>query len=99
MRFGANLDAMSVKVWLGIPGGDYAAAVRFSGETLGHEVAFDARNIVDLTAGKGDRIQLFGPGHRVREPCGSAGWIRRYSRAWLLNAARESSMERLSDLR
>jgi hypothetical protein len=58
---------MSVKVWLGIPGGDYAAAVRFSGETLGHEVAFDARNIVDLTAGKGDRIQLFGPGHRYFE--------------------------------
>ena len=36
--------------------------VRFLGETLGLEVAFDAGNTVELTAGNGDRIQLFGPG-------------------------------------
>lgn len=30
-------------------------------------MAFDARNTVELTAGKGDRIQLFGPGHRYFE--------------------------------
>jgi len=41
--------------------------VRFFGETLGLEVAFDAGNTVELTAGNGDRIQLFGPGHRYFE--------------------------------
>ena len=41
--------------------------VRFFGETLGLEVAFDAGNTVELTAGNGDRIQLFGPGHRSFE--------------------------------
>ena len=65
-----NLDAMSVKAWpgwAGIPRRDYAAAVRFFGETLGLDVAFDARTTVELTAGKGDRIQLFGPGRRYFE--------------------------------
>lgn len=64
-----SLDAMRVKglVWLGIPAGDYAAAVRFFGETLGLEVAFDEGNTVELAAGNGDRIQLFGPGHRYFE--------------------------------
>ena len=54
-----NLDAMRVKglVWLGMPAGDYAAAVRFFGETLGLEVAFDSGNILELAAGNGDRIQ------------------------------------------
>jgi len=51
-------------VWLGMPAGAYAAAVRFFGETLGLEVAFDAGNTVELAAGNGDRIQPFGPGHR-----------------------------------
>jgi hypothetical protein len=46
--------------WLGIPGGDYAAAVRFFGETLGLELAFDTGNTVELAARNGDRIQLFG---------------------------------------
>jgi len=41
--------------------------VRFFGETLGMEVAFDAGNTVELTAGNGDRIQLFGPGRRYFE--------------------------------
>ena len=54
-------------VWLGMPAGDYAAAVRFFGETLGLEMAFDAGNTVELAAGNGDRIQLFGPGHRYFE--------------------------------
>jgi catechol 2,3-dioxygenase-like lactoylglutathione lyase family enzyme len=64
-----NLDAMRVKglAWLGIPARDYAAAVRFFGETLDLEVAFDAGNTVELTAGNDDRIQLFGPGHRYFE--------------------------------
>jgi catechol 2,3-dioxygenase-like lactoylglutathione lyase family enzyme len=54
-------------VWLGIPAGAYAAAVRFFGETLGLEVAFDAGNTVELAAGNGGRIQLFGSGHRYFE--------------------------------
>ena len=53
--------------WPGIPGGDYTAAVRFFGKTLGLDVAFDAGNTVELAAGNGDRIQLFGPGHRYFE--------------------------------
>ena len=58
---------------LGIPGGDYAAAVRFFGETLGLDVAFDAGNTVELAAGNGDRIQLFGRGHRYFESCRNHG--------------------------
>lgn len=50
-----------------MPAEAYAAAVRFFGETLGLEVAFDAGNTVELAAGNGDRIQLFGPGHRYFE--------------------------------
>ena len=30
-------------------------------------MAFDAGNTVELAAGNGDRIQLFGPGHRYFE--------------------------------
>jgi predicted enzyme related to lactoylglutathione lyase len=59
--------------WLGIPGGDYAAAVRFFGETVGLEVAFDAGNTVALAARNGDRIQLSGPGHRYFESCRNHG--------------------------
>jgi hypothetical protein len=51
----------------GTPLGNYAAAVRFFGETLDLEVAFDAGNTVELAAGNGDRIQLPGPGHRSFE--------------------------------
>jgi len=34
-------------VWLGIPAADFAAAVRFFGETLGLDVAFDEGNTVE----------------------------------------------------
>ena len=47
--------------WPGIPAGT-TRPIRFFGETLDLEVAFDAENSVELTAGNGDRIQLFGPG-------------------------------------
>jgi hypothetical protein len=69
MRFLVNLDAMRVKglAWPRRPAGDYAAAVRIFGETLGLELAFDAGNTVELAAGNGDRIQLFGPGRRYFE--------------------------------
>jgi hypothetical protein len=52
------MDAMRVKglAWLGIPAGD-----RFFGEPLDLEVAFDAGNTVELTAGNDDRIQVLGP--------------------------------------
>jgi hypothetical protein len=53
--------------WPRRPAGDYAAAVRIFGETLGLELAFDAGNTVELAAGNGDRIQLFGPGRRYFE--------------------------------
>jgi hypothetical protein len=48
--------------WLDIPAGT-TRPVRFFGETLGLEAAFDAGNTVEPTAGNDDRIQLFGPGH------------------------------------
>jgi hypothetical protein len=51
--------------WASPPG--TTRPVRFFGETLGLEVAFDAGNTVELTAGNGDRIQLLGPGHRSFE--------------------------------
>ena len=60
-------------VWLGIPADDYATAVRFFGETLGLEVAFDEGNTVKLAAGNGDRIQLCAPGHRYFEFSRSQG--------------------------
>jgi hypothetical protein len=70
------------------PRRNYAAAVRFSAETLGLEMAVDAGNTAELAAENGDRIQLSGPGHRYFEFCRSHGasvipllevddWIRR----------------------
>ena len=58
-----NLGVMRIKglVWQGIPAGDYAAAIRFFGETLGLEVAFDEGNTVEPAAANGDRIQRSGP--------------------------------------
>jgi predicted enzyme related to lactoylglutathione lyase len=63
------LDFMKVKglVWLGIPADDYAAAFRFFARTLGMDVAFDEGDTVELSAENGDRVQLFGPGHRYFE--------------------------------
>ena len=58
-------------IWRGTQA--YAAAVRFFGEDLGLEVAFDAGNTVELAAGNGGRIQPFGPGHRYFEFCRSHG--------------------------
>jgi hypothetical protein len=43
--------------------GDYPAAVRFFGETLGPEAAFGEGNTVEPAAGNGNKIQRFGPGH------------------------------------
>jgi catechol 2,3-dioxygenase-like lactoylglutathione lyase family enzyme len=37
-------------VWLGIPAGNYAAAVQFFTQTLGLEVAFDEADTVELPA-------------------------------------------------
>jgi len=54
-------------VWLGIPAGDYAAAVRFFTQTLGLAVAFEEAGTMELSAENDDRIQLFGPGHRYFE--------------------------------
>ena len=54
-------------VWLGIPAGDYPAAVQFFTQTLGLAVAFDEAGTVELSAENDDRIQLFGPGHRYFE--------------------------------
>ncbi len=51
-------------VWLGIPADDYAGAARFFTGTLGLEVAFEEAGTTELSAANGDRIQVFGPGHR-----------------------------------
>jgi len=85
-----NLDVMRVKglVWLGIAAADYPAAVRVLRRDLGLELAFDEGNTVELAAGNGDRIQLFGPGTATsssaaaRTPASSrcsrwTTWIRR----------------------
>jgi hypothetical protein len=52
--------------------GDYAAAVRFSGETLGLEVAFD-EGTVEPAAGNGNKIQRLGPGHPYFDFCRGQG--------------------------
>ena len=64
-----NLDATRVKVlsdWAWPPGPTRPRSDS-SAKTLSLETAFDARNIVELAAGNGDGIQLFGPGHRYFE--------------------------------
>ena len=42
-----NANEREGLVWPGIPAGDFAAAVRFFGETLGLDVAFDAGHTVE----------------------------------------------------
>lgn len=59
-------------VWLGIPADDYAAAIGLIG-TLGLDVAFHEANTVELSAENGDKVQLFGPGHRYFEYYRSQG--------------------------
>jgi catechol 2,3-dioxygenase-like lactoylglutathione lyase family enzyme len=51
-------------VWLGIPADDYTASVGFFRDVLGMDVAFDEGNTMELGAANGDKVQLFGPGHR-----------------------------------
>jgi hypothetical protein len=48
-------------VRLGIPAGDFAAAVRCFGETMGLDVAFDEGNTVEPSGRERDKIQLFVP--------------------------------------
>jgi predicted enzyme related to lactoylglutathione lyase len=60
-------------VWLGIPARDYASAARFFRDTLGLAVAFDEPDTMELSVGNGDKIQLFGPGHRYFGFCQDRG--------------------------
>ncbi len=55
-------------VWLGIPVEDYASAVRFAG-TLGLELAFEEASTIELSAENGNKVQLFGKGHRYFDFC------------------------------
>jgi hypothetical protein len=80
-------------VWLSITADDFAAAVRFFGETPGLGVAFDEGTPWNRPAGNGDKIQLFVPeaplfGHyRSRKPVSS------------LPGARRSGPQRRRDIR
>jgi predicted enzyme related to lactoylglutathione lyase len=56
-------------VWLGIPVEDYASAVRFFAGTLGLELAFEEASTIELSAENGDKVQLFGQGHRYFDFC------------------------------
>src|SRR5215470_16459363 len=62
---------MDVKalVWLGIPVDDVAAAVGFFAGTLTLDPVFEQPDTVELSAANGDKIQLFGPGHRYFDLC------------------------------
>jgi hypothetical protein len=64
-RFCVNLDAMRVKglAWLGITAGDYAVGPVLRRDP-GPGSCLRCGNTVELTAGNGEKIQLFGPGHR-----------------------------------
>lgn len=58
-------------VWLGIPTEEYASAVRLFAGTLGLELAFEEASTIELSAGNGDKVQLFGQGHRYFDFCGA----------------------------
>ena len=68
--FGMDVKAL---VWLGVPVDDVAAAVGFFAETLALDMVFEEADTVELSAANGDKIQLFGPGHRYFDLCGGHG--------------------------
>jgi len=68
--FGMDVKAL---VWLGVPVDDIAAAVGFFAGTLALDPVFEEPDTVELSAANGDKIQLFGPGHRYFDLCRGQG--------------------------
>jgi hypothetical protein len=68
--FGMDVKAL---VWLGIPVDDVAAAVGFFAGTLALDPVFEEPDTVEVSVGNGDKIQLFGPGHRYCDLCRRRG--------------------------
>ena len=56
-------------VWLGIPTEEYASAVRLFAGALGLELAFEEASTIELSAENGNKVQLFGKGHRYFDFC------------------------------
>jgi catechol 2,3-dioxygenase-like lactoylglutathione lyase family enzyme len=53
--------------WLGISSDEYDATVSLFRDVLGLEVAFAEEGTVELKLPAGERVQIFGPGHRYYE--------------------------------
>jgi catechol 2,3-dioxygenase-like lactoylglutathione lyase family enzyme len=53
--------------WLGISSDDYDATVSLFRDVLGLEVAFAEEETVELKLPAGERVQIFGPGHRYHD--------------------------------
>lgn len=68
--FGMDVKAL---VWLGIPVDDVAAAAGFFAGTLALNPVFENADTIELSAVNGDKVQLFGPGHRYFDLCHAHG--------------------------
>jgi catechol 2,3-dioxygenase-like lactoylglutathione lyase family enzyme len=59
--------------WLGIRSNHYEATVELLRDVLGLEVAFEEEQTVELALPAGERVQVFGPGHRYHEHFAGSG--------------------------
>jgi catechol 2,3-dioxygenase-like lactoylglutathione lyase family enzyme len=53
--------------WLGVRARPYEEMVGFLRDVLGLSVEFEQEATTELSAANGDRVQVFGPGHRYHE--------------------------------
>jgi catechol 2,3-dioxygenase-like lactoylglutathione lyase family enzyme len=53
--------------WLGVPAERYEEMVAFLRDGLGLVVEFDEEATMELSLANGDRVQVFGTGHRYHE--------------------------------
>jgi catechol 2,3-dioxygenase-like lactoylglutathione lyase family enzyme len=53
--------------WVGVPAREYDAMLRFLRDVLGFRTVFEQKTTAELELESGDRIQVFGPGHRYFE--------------------------------
>jgi catechol 2,3-dioxygenase-like lactoylglutathione lyase family enzyme len=53
--------------WVGVPAREYDAMLRFLRDVLGLPTVFEQETTAELELENGDRLQVFGPGHRYFE--------------------------------
>lgn len=54
-------------VWLGVPTDRYQETVDFFRDVLGCTMEFEEHATTELSFADGDRVQVFGPGHRYHD--------------------------------